>query len=171
VKLFSRGPVEPLWREEFPIDAASERYVTRRQFAKFLVLGSAGMVAGQFWILAKGSRHARLSFPPVVVARVGEIPVGGVKLFAYPTPDDPCILLRLSDDEYVAYDQKCTHLSCAVYYDRASGEIHCPCHEGRFAAQTGSVIAGPPPRALPRIVLERRGDDLVATGVDLQAGA
>lgn len=170
MKVFSRIPSEPLWREEFPIDAASERYVTRRQFAKFLVLGSAAMIAGQFWILAKGSRQARLSFPAVVVARAGEIPVGGVKLFNYPTANDPCILVRLAENEYVAYDQKCTHLSCAVYFDRGSGEIHCPCHEGRFAAKTGRVIAGPPPRPLPRIVLERRGDDLVATGIDLQEG-
>lgn len=171
MKVFSRVPTEPLWREEFPIDAANERYVTRRQFAKFLVLGSAAMVAGHVWILTKGTRHARLSFPAVVVARVGGIPVGGVKLFNYPTADDPCILVRLSEEEYVAYDQKCTHLSCAVYFDRGSSEIRCPCHEGRFAADTGRVIAGPPPRPLPRVVLERRGDELVATGIDLQAGA
>jgi len=171
VKVFGRAPAEPLWREEFPIDSASERYVTRRQFAKFLVLGSAAMVAGQIWILAKGARPARLSFPAAVIARVGEIPVGGVKLFAFPTADAPCILVRLSEDEYVAYDQKCTHLSCAVYYEQGSREIRCPCHEGRFSAKDGRVLAGPPPRPLPRIVLERRGDEIVATGIDLQAGA
>ena len=171
MKVFSRIPSEPLWREEFPIDAASERYVTRRQFAKFLVLGGAAMVAGQFWILAKGSRRARLSFPAVVVARAGEIPVGGVKLFNYPTANDPCILVRLAEDEYAAYDQKCTHLSCAVYFEGGSREIRCPCHEGRFSAKDGRVIAGPPPRPLPRVVLERRGEDVVATGIDLQAGA
>lgn len=171
MKVFSRIPSEPLWREDFPIDAASERYVSRRQFAKFLALGSAAMVAGQFWILTKGSRQARLSFPAAVVARVGEIPVGSVKLFNYPTENDPCILVRLAEDEYVAYDQKCTHLSCAVYFDGRSREIRCPCHEGRFAARDGRVIAGPPPRALPRVILERRGEDLVATGIDLQAGS
>lgn len=171
MKVFSRVPPEPLWREEFPVDAASERYVSRRQFAKFLVLGSAGMLAGNLWILAKGAAQARQSFAPKRVARVGEVPVGGVKLFAYPTDDDPCLLVRLSDDEYVAYGQKCTHLSCAVYFDRPSAEIRCPCHEGRFAAKSGRVIAGPPPRPLPRVVLERRGDLLVAVGVDLQEGA
>jgi len=43
--------------------------------------------------------------------------------------------------------------------------IECPCHKGVFAADTGAVIAGPPPRPLPRVVLERRGADLVATGM------
>lgn len=171
MKVFSRGSLEPLWREEFPVDAASERYVSRRQFAKFLVLGSAGMFAGNLWILSKGAREERASWPALVVARVGEIPVGGVKLFNYPTADAPCILVRLSEDEYVAYDQKCTHLSCAVYYEHASREIRCPCHEGRFAAKDGRVIAGPPPRPLPRVRLERRGEDLVAVGVDLREGA
>lgn len=167
----SRVPTEPLWREEFPIDAADEHYVSRRQFAKFLALGSAGMFAGNLWIVAKAAQEQPTSYPAVVIGRVGEIPVGGVKLFDYPAEGDPCILVRLSEDEYVAYDQKCTHLSCAVYFDRGSREIRCPCHEGRFGAKDGRVIAGPPPRPLPRIVLERRGDDLVALGVDLQEGA
>ena len=36
---------------------------------------------------------------------IGEIPVGGVKLFTYPTPKDPCILVRTASDTYVAYSQ------------------------------------------------------------------
>jgi Rieske Fe-S protein len=164
-------PREPLWREEFPIDAASERYVGRRQFAKFLVLGSAGMLVGHVWIAAKAVGEKPPEFTPRVIGRADEIPVGGVKVFGYPTDSDPCILVRLGEDSYVAYGQKCTHLSCAVYFDGSSREIRCPCHEGRFSAKDGRVIAGPPPRPLPRIVLERRGDELVATGVDLQEGA
>jgi hypothetical protein len=31
-----------LWREEFSVHAAEERYVARRQFGKFLVLTSLG---------------------------------------------------------------------------------------------------------------------------------
>ena len=162
---------EPLWSEEFPIDAASERYVARRQFAKFLVLGSAGMVVGQLWIAAKPGPTAKSDHPRRPVAKVGEIPIGGVKLFTYPDEHEPCILVRLSDDEYVAYEQKCTHLSCVVYFDAPSREIRCPCHVGRFGAKDGRVIAGPPPRPLPRIVLEREGDLLIATGIDLQTGA
>ena len=36
----------PVWAEEFPVNAAEDAYVQRRQFTKFLVLTSFGMVAG-----------------------------------------------------------------------------------------------------------------------------
>jgi len=35
-------PSEPLWKEEFSVRTADERYVTRRQLTKFLVLTSLG---------------------------------------------------------------------------------------------------------------------------------
>ena len=41
-----RASSEPLWREEFSVRTADERYVTRRQLTKFLVLTSLGMFVG-----------------------------------------------------------------------------------------------------------------------------
>jgi Rieske Fe-S protein len=96
----------------------------------------------------------------------GEIPIGGVKLFHYPGPKDQCIMVRTGADSYVAYSQKCTHLSCAVYYARAQNRLECPCHEGYFSITDGSVLQGPPTRPLPRVVLERRGVNLVAVGME-----
>ena len=159
---------DPLWREEVSIFAADERYVNRRQFAKFLVLTSFGMFVGNVWILVRSWLTGRPVYPVRAVAMVDEIPVGGVKLFRYPGPDDPCILVRYSAADFAAYSQKCTHLSCAVYYSRDNGRLECPCHEGFFSVRDGQVIQGPPQRPLPRIVLERRGGQLVAMGVDLQ---
>lgn len=156
---------DPLWRDEFSVRAADERYVGRRQFAKFLTLTSLGMFAGNLWILVKGMVARVPAFAPAVIAKAGEVPVDGVKLFTYPTPKDPCLLIRTGRDAYVAYSQVCTHLSCAVIYDASRRQLECPCHHGVFAVADGSVIAGPPPRPLPRIQLDRRGDDLVATGV------
>src|SRR6185295_11761544 len=105
-----------LWREEFSVHAAEERYVASRQFGKFLVLTSLGMFVGNLWILARRLvARSGPSLPALEVARLGEIPVGSVKLFRYPEPHDPCLLIRTGEDEYVAYSQKCTHLSCAVY--------------------------------------------------------
>ena len=69
-----------------------------------------------------------------------------MKLFRYPGPDDPCLLVRTGEDAYVAYSQKCTHLSCAVYYARDRNRLECPCHEGYFAVEDGRVLQGPPPR-------------------------
>ena len=125
------------------------------------------MFAGNLWILARSWLAGEPVYPVRPVARLDEVPVGGVKLFRYPGPEDPCILVRRGADEYAAYSQKCTHLSCAVYYEKDSRRIECPCHQGYFSVEDGSVLQGPPPRPLPRIVLERRGADLVATGVEI----
>jgi Rieske Fe-S protein len=160
-------PARPAWREEFSIDAPEDAYVLRRQFTKFLVLTSLGMACGNGWIwlrslLAK-ERHA---YPELLVARASELPAGAVRMFSYPAAEDPCILVRRSNGTLVAFSQKCTHLSCAVYYAAARDRLECPCHEGYFSAENGHVLQGPPPRPLPRITLARRGDDILAVGVE-----
>jgi Rieske Fe-S protein len=160
------GRTEPLWRDEFPVRTEDERLVTRRQFAKFLTLTSIAMAAGNVWILVKSWMRRAPAYPPVVVTIVGDVPIGGVKLFAYPTPNDPCILVRTSAETHVAYSQVCTHLSCAVFFSQETNRLECPCHKGSFSVADGSVVAGPPPRPLPRVVLERRGDALVATSME-----
>jgi len=156
---------EPLWKDEFSVFTSDERYVTRRQFTQFLTLASLGMFVGILWILVKAYFAKAPSFPSVAVAEMGEIPVRGVKLFTYPTERDHCILIRASEEEYVAYSQKCTHLSCAVYFSAKEDRLECPCHRGFFSVKDGSVLQGPPPRPLPRITLERDGARLLAVGV------
>lgn len=154
---------EPLWREELSVFASDERYVGRRQFAKFLVLGSLGMFAGNLWLLAKSLfRPAAARLPALPVSRLSELPVGGVKQFTYPGEGDHCLLIRYAADRWAAYSQKCTHLSCAVYYQPEHGRIYCPCHEGIFDPQTGEPIAGPPQRRLPQIELREDGGQLIA---------
>jgi Rieske Fe-S protein len=160
---------QPLWREEFSVSKADERYVNRRQLAKFLTLGSLGMFAGNVWIVVRGwFRHAP-QFARATVARAGEMQVGGVKLFQYPNPGDQCIMVRTAEDQYVAYSQKCTHLSCAVYYSRELDRLECPCHQGFFSIHDGSVLQGPPTRPLPKVVLERQGDELIAIRMEPEA--
>ncbi|PYV89777.1 MAG: Rieske (2Fe-2S) protein, partial [Acidobacteria bacterium] len=53
MKWLRRSSSEPLWKEEFSVHAADERYVTRRQLTKFLVLTSFGMFVGNLWILVR----------------------------------------------------------------------------------------------------------------------
>jgi Rieske Fe-S protein len=163
--LFRSPSKEPLWKEEFSVFTSDERYVTRRQFTKFLTLASLGMFVGNLWILVKSRFVKAPQFSAMEIAEVGEIPIRGVKLFTYPTPQDHCIMVRTSEDEYVAYSQKCTHLSCAVYYSAKNDRLECPCHQGFFSIKDGSVLQGPPPRPLPQITLEREGTKLFATGV------
>lgn len=167
MKWFRKPSSAPLWQDEFSVFTADERYVNRRQFTKFLTLTSFAMLAGNLWILVKAWFYRAPSFPRQAVAAADEIPVGGVKMFAYPTADDPCILVRTAADSYVAYSQKCTHLSCAVYYAPDQQQLECPCHQGFFAVSDGSVLQGPPRRPLPRIALERQGGELIATRVEV----
>jgi arsenite oxidase small subunit len=171
MKVSDPGARLPLWREEFSIDGSEERYVSRRQFAKFLTLASLAMFAGNLWILVRSWLRREPRYPVRAIARVDEVPVGGVRLFAYPAAQDACILLRPDANTFLAFSQKCTHLSCAVYYAPGRDRLECPCHEGFFEARTGRVLQGPPRRPLPRIVLERQGDVLVARGIDLQSSS
>ena len=166
--LFRRPSKDPLWKDEFSVFTADERYVSRRQLIKFLTLTSLGMFVGNLWILVRSWLYRERAYPLRKVLREGEIPVGGVKLFAYPGVEDQCILVRTGEDAYVAYSQKCTHLSCAVFYAPEHRRLECPCHQGYFSIGDGSVLQGPPTRPLPRIILERRDGDLVATGVRLE---
>ena len=147
--------------------AADERYVNRRQLTKFLTLTSFGMLVGNLWILVRSWLRREPVYPRRAVARAGELPVGGVKIFHYPGPGDACVLVRTAEDGYTAYSQKCTHLSCAVYYAREHNRFECPCHEGYFSVADGRPLQGPPLRPLPRVMLERRGDVLVAVRMDL----
>ncbi len=167
MKLFRRPSSDPLWRDEFSVSTADERYVNRRQFAKFLTLTSLAMAAGNLWIAMRGWLYRQPAYPRNLVAGVDEIPVGGVKLFAYPEAQDTCILVRTPANTFAAYSQKCTHLSCAVYYSKESNRLECPCHQGVFAIADGAPVAGPPQRALPRILLEQKGSSLFAVGIDL----
>jgi nitrite reductase/ring-hydroxylating ferredoxin subunit len=158
---------EPLWRDEFSIETARDSYVARRQFAKFLVLTSLGMFVGNLWILFRNWFAAKPSFQPQSLGSLANIGVGEAKLFSYPTTDDPCILIRTASGEFVAYSQKCTHLSCAVYFAKEENRMECPCHEGYFSVKDGSVLQGPPPRPLARVLLKHEGDEVIATGIEI----
>jgi Rieske Fe-S protein len=158
--------VQPAWRRDFPIDAPADQYLVRREFMKFLVLTSLAFTAGQFWIAATDWWRRRAAAPGAArIAAAADLAVGGAMVFHYPTAADPCVLIRQGEHDYVAFSQKCTHLSCAVIPDPANGVLRCPCHEGLFDARSGRPIAGPPRRPLPLIEIEVRGGDVFATGV------
>jgi len=162
---------QPKWRKDFPIGTADDNYVARRDFTKFMVLISGSFVAGQAWIALKtlgwtGGGVGGSTPGPVAIARVDEIAVGEAAVFSFPREHDTCLLVRSGDHEFLAYSNKCTHLSCAVIPDVKSGRLLCPCHHGSFELSTGRPLAGPPRRPLARIVLEVRGGTIYATGVE-----
>ncbi|HET7695212.1 MAG TPA: Rieske 2Fe-2S domain-containing protein [Vicinamibacterales bacterium] len=162
---FAPAEAQPAWRQDFPIDWPQDLYVERREFMKFMVLTSGALAIGQLWIaLQNWYRDYRGLAPVQRIASVDEIAVGAALSFRYPDEHEPCLLLRLSESEFVAFNQKCTHLSCAVIPRPAEGSWYCPCHEGRFDLRTGAPTAGPPRRPLTRILLDRKGRDIYAVG-------
>ena len=159
----------PKWRKDFPIEWNADNYITRREFTKFLVMASGAMCVGNGYVAAQRLRHRGERLPTVAVAAVGEIPVGTAKLFRYPTEDVPAVLIRLGEDHYVAFLQRCTHLSCPITYNPEGQQLECPCHNGVFDAASGRVLSGPPPRPLPRIALRIEGGTIVAHDLEVEA--
>ncbi len=154
-------PVAPPWKRDFPYEVLSEEEVTRREFARFLVLGAGTMAAANVGLAVWTELRSINAGEPRPITELAAVEIGGTFLFHYPGDNDPAILVRLTDTEAVAFSQKCTHLGCVVYYEPDAQRWHCPCHQGNFEASTGAVISGPPTRPLGRIDLEVRDDGMI----------
>jgi len=157
----------PKCQQDFPIEWEGDHYVSRREMVKFLTLGSAVLaVANWVTVFAKG-----LARPDSRIVkhlgRVEDLERQDALLFRYPTEQDPCIAMRTREGKFVAYSQVCTHLSCAVVYDKSANQLVCPCHRGVFSVDQGAPVAGPPTRPLPRIKLEQRGGQIFAIGTEV----
>lgn len=157
---------QPRWRQDFPIDWGRDEYVSRRELSKFVVLTSVAFAAGQLWVAVRSALSSSVKrFTEKSIAAVDELPVGGAKTFTFPEGSTPRLLVRRGERDFVAYDQACTHLTCPVVPAVKEGKLHCPCHNGWFDLETGDVLAGPPQRALPKVLVEVRDDEVWATGV------
>jgi len=154
------------FQADFPYERDEEAQVTRREFCNFLGVTSAALFLGAGGFAAKAALDARKSesFSAAQIDGAEALGPNSSLNFSYPTERDSAILIRTPDGAYHAYGQKCTHLSCPVYYSRNHQRLECPCHEGAFDAATGNVLYGPPPRPLDTIEVELRGGQVWATG-------
>ena len=151
------------WRDDFPVEWEGDNYVSRREMVKFLTLGSLFLAVAN-WFTAFASKFIRRgSQKRQLLAASEDLKRNGSVLFRYPTAKDPCIAVRTAEGKLVAYSQVCTHLSCAVVYDKSEQSLFCPCHNGRFSLDQGAPIAGPPTRPLPRIKVEELDGRIYAT--------
>ena len=158
---------QPQWRKDFPIEPGQDEYVSRRDFTKYLVLVSLAFVIGQFWILVLNwNRRRRGELPLTEVATIDELRTGQTKVFQYPQQHEPCVLVRVNESQFVAYSQKCTHLSCPVIPKPEQGKFHCPCHEGSFDLASGQPLAVPPRRALTKVKLRFQNGRIYAAGLE-----
>ena len=160
------------FQADFPYEREDEAQVTRREFCNFLGFTSAALFLGAGGFAAKAALDARKSEARAAARITGaELLAPNSSLnFNYPTERDSAILVRTADGAYHAYGQRCTHLSCPVYYSRDQQRLECPCHEGAFDAASGKVLYGPPPRPLDEIEIEVRESEVWAVGRNLVTG-
>ena len=157
---------------EFPYHREAEAQITRREFCNFLFLTSGALLAATAGFAAKATYDAGIArtYMPLRIDGAGALEPNSALNFTFPGKDDLAILVRAEDGHYHAFDQKCTHLTCPVYYSKEHKRLECPCHEGGFNATTGAVLYGPPPRPLDRIELEIHAGEIFAVGVRKGAG-
>ena len=143
---------------EFPYGRDEEAQVTRREFCNFLFLTSSALLVSTGGFAAKSAYDAaqESNLPPAPIEGAAELQPGTSLNFHYPNEEDTAILVRTPEGKYYAYGQKCTHLTCPVYYSKDSERLECPCHEGGFDVKTGNVLYGPPPRPLDKVEIEVR---------------
>ena len=94
----------------------------------------------------------------VTVARVGEIPVGGVKIVRL---EDQSVAVFNVDGAYYAIDDVCTHDGGPLAEGAIDGAtIECPRHGARFDVRTGAVLAPPATVPVPTYAVRVAGDEI-----------
>ena len=148
--------------------------VTRRQAIAAGGVAAAGAGAAAIVIATSGDDEGE--FPPVAVAKVGDLQPNEPVSFEYPLEGQSSVLVDLGEEvpggvgdnnSIVAYSALCQHMGCDVQFVSEGGYMLCPCHQSKYdPAREGNVIQGVAQTPLPRIELEIDGDDVVAVGVD-----
>jgi nitrite reductase/ring-hydroxylating ferredoxin subunit len=141
------------WRQEFPYRQDEDEFITRRDLLRFLVAGSGAIFLATGTLAIIGNLPQGADVKSVAIAQVGELAENEWRVFDFPDQYAQGILINLPGKGLVAYSDVCTHLSCAVLYNPATRQLHCPCHDGVFDPRTGNAVAGPPIRPLPLIQL------------------
>lgn len=137
--------------------------VTRRTFCNRVMLTSVGLglAANNLRGAPANAQSRPFAYPPLKIEGAERVMPGSFLYFSYPTANDPAVLVRALDGEYLAYSRECAHLGCSVDFDSQQRCLKCPCHQGAYDPRTGFVMYGPPPRPLDQIVLQMRAGNEV----------
>ena len=144
----------------------NEPGITRRTFCnRALFTSAAVMVAASKVASQKDQQQNLLAYPPTKIEKAERVMPGSFLYFDYPKANNPAVLLRTADGQYLAYSRKCAHLGCSVDYDASARCLRCPCHRGVYDSRNGYVMFGPPPKPLDQIILQMRaGGEVWAVG-------
>ena len=129
--------------------------VTRRDFLNILkgtgaVIG-VGALATPVVAYFYPPKLEEMPSEPVLVCPEEELPVGESKTVKFGRY--PAIVVHL-DSGLKAYSAVCTHFACIVKWNPEAKRLDCPCHDGFFSADDGSVVSGPPPSPLTMLETE-----------------
>jgi len=139
--------------------------ISRRDFFSILKKGLAatGLTAllGPFIAYFYPPTLEQVPSEPVRVGTIDDIPPG--ESLTIPFGRYPALVIHTSEG-LRAYSAVCTHFACICKWDKATQEIHCPCHEGYFEPLNGQVISGPPPLPLEKITLTIENGEIFIGG-------
>ena len=94
----------------------------------------------------------------VTVAKVGEIPPGGVKVVRL---EDQSVAVFHVDGAYYAMDDVCTHDGGPLAEGFLEGDIiECPRHGAKFDVRTGAVVCLPATAPVPTYAVKIEGEDI-----------
>ena len=94
----------------------------------------------------------------VTVAKVGEIPEGGVKIARV---EDQLLAIFHVEGQYHAIDDVCTHDGGPLAEGPLEGHvIECPRHGARFDIRTGAVLCMPATAPVPTHETRVVGDEI-----------
>ena len=94
----------------------------------------------------------------VTVAKVGEIPEGGVKVVRL---EDQSVAVFHVGGSYYALEDVCTHDGGPLAEGTLDGDvIECPRHGARFDVRTGAVLCLPATTPVPTYEVRVEGDDI-----------
>lgn len=146
---------------------ASEEQLPRRNFLNWALGGGiiafAALVAYPVVRFLIPPKVKEVSVSNVIAGKASELSPNQGKIFRF--GNKPAILIRTPDGEFHAFIAICTHLDCTVQYREDMKLIWCACHNGRYDLN-GINIAGPPPRPLTPLTVNKVGDEI---HVSLQA--
>lgn len=74
-------------------------------------------------------------------------------------------LVKMPDNQVVAFAPQCTHLGCAYHWDEGRKDFLCPCHTSAFSID-GKVLSGPAPRPLDRFAVKLDGTKIMLGPVE-----
>lgn len=144
----------------------NETEIDRRAFCGRALATSASVVLLAKGLSAKAAHPQQnlAAYPPMKIEGAERVLPGAFLYFDYPK-NQPAVLVRNREGEFLAFSRKCAHLGCSVEFDSSRQCLACPCHRGTYDARTGYVMYGPPPRPLDQIVLQvRAGGEVWAVG-------